>query len=92
MPSLELPTGKQVCRGWPKPFSLPRTADEVLGLARTGKLSPAEAFAIFRSLDRDRRAPSQLRVAVAGKPAKSRDPEEARRAAPASKPWRTSTP
>ncbi|HLS91242.1 MAG TPA: AAA family ATPase [Limnochordia bacterium] len=56
----------------------PRTADEVLDWLEQGRLSPAEAFAIFRTLDQDRRASNQLRVAVRESP-REQDPEEARR-------------
>ena len=56
----------------------PRTADEVLDWLEQGKLSPAEAFAIFRNLDRNSRATGSLRVAVRESP-KEQDPEEARK-------------
>lgn len=55
----------------------PNTADEVLDWLEQGKLTPAEAFAMFRTLDHERRATTNHRAAVRESP-KEPDPEQAR--------------
>jgi len=56
----------------------PRTADEVLDWLEQGKLSPAEAFEHFCTLDRDRRA-AGLRPAAREMTREAADAEEARK-------------